>query len=66
MDVRELAKLVGQMRDAQKAYFRDRTQAKLAASKALEAKVDREVRVVLEFTTPALPFEAPPWRDDQT
>ena len=43
----ELARLGKLMRDAQKAYFRDRTQSNLKNSKEIEALFDKKVREIL-------------------
>jgi hypothetical protein len=43
MSEREFVDLVARMRAAQRGYFRERTQERLEASKALEREVDREV-----------------------
>lgn len=40
MTVGEFANLVGEMRDAQKKYFRTRSKEALEASKRLEERVD--------------------------
>lgn len=42
-DARDLAALVKSMRDAQREYFRTRTQESLRKSKALEAQVDKRI-----------------------
>ena len=47
MTTGELADLVRQMRDAQKAYFRTRNTFDLAISKDIERRVDRAVAAVL-------------------
>ena len=41
MDITKFHHLVREMRAAQIAYFRDRTQSALVQAKALEAKVDQ-------------------------
>lgn len=41
----EFVRLVGEMRGAQRRYFVGRERSDLAESKALEARVDRELRV---------------------
>lgn len=41
MNVKELAQLVLQMRQAQRAYFRDRSPQLLSAAKEAERAVDR-------------------------
>ncbi len=46
--LRSLARLVGEMREAQRRHFRTRSQGDLDASKALERRVDQAVREVLE------------------
>jgi hypothetical protein len=43
----ELAKLVFQMRSAQKSYFKNRTQGDLNESKRLERLVDEAVKAIL-------------------
>jgi hypothetical protein len=48
MTVRELAKLVAEMRAAQRQYFRLKSTATLDESIRLERLVDRAVREVLE------------------
>jgi hypothetical protein len=48
MSVRELAKLVAEMRAAQRQYFRLKSSATLDESIRLEKFVDRTVRDVLE------------------
>jgi len=45
--------LVREMREAQKRYFRDRTQTALKESKRLEQEVDERVRF-LEVNNPSL------------
>ena len=55
-----LAKLVADMRNAQREYFRTKSSAALGMSKALERRVDRAVEDVLR--QPSLfpdPEEAP-------
>jgi hypothetical protein len=47
MNSNQLASLVKEMRDAQKKYFKERTQSALTASKDLEKKVDQEVEKIL-------------------
>jgi hypothetical protein len=42
--VGEFVNLVAQMRDAQKQYFRSRGSSELNVSKALEKKVDDEIK----------------------
>ncbi len=41
MEVKDLAKIVGEMRHAQVEYFRTKSPSALQQAKALEAKVDR-------------------------
>ncbi len=48
LTVRELARLVREMRSEQRTYFRSRDRASLERSKALEGRVDDAVRQVLE------------------
>ena len=48
----EFVQLVKDMRQAQKDYFRTRTNASLVASKDLESQVDKAVK---EFITPPAP-----------
>jgi hypothetical protein len=50
----ELARLVTEMRDAQKKYFRDRGQGDLEASKRLEREVDRAAKEILSGDVLAL------------
>jgi len=50
--------LVREMREAQKRYFRDRTQTALKESKRLEQEVDERVRF-LEVNNPSLQAELP-------
>lgn len=47
MTVLELARLVNEMRNAQRSYFQARSKAALAAARALEGQVDDAVRRVL-------------------
>jgi hypothetical protein len=51
MTVEQLAELVRDMRRAQRAYFKDRTQGALEDSKRLEKAVDAAVREALEQPT---------------
>lgn len=45
--IRDFVELVRRMRDAQKAFFRDRTDvAALALAKGLEREVDQAVRIL--------------------
>lgn len=53
-ELKELAKLVKEMRDAQKAYFKSRHKNHLDRSKMLEAKVDAETARVLTGDQKAL------------
>ena len=48
MTATELAKLVAEMRHAQKEYFRDRSSTALDKSKALERKVDEACQAILD------------------
>lgn len=48
MTITELARLVAEMRTAQRAYFRTRSESNLKAAKDLEAKVDRKIADLLE------------------
>lgn len=43
-DLNDFVLLVRKMREAQQAYFRDRTYQSLALSKSLERQVDKAVR----------------------
>ncbi len=47
-ELRKLAVLAKQTRDAQKSYFRDRTRTGLDACKKLERKLDEAIKDVLE------------------
>ena len=58
MTAAELARLVVEMRRAQRQYFRTRTPDALEASKRLEKAVDEAVRDVL--TQPTLNFGETP------
>ena len=53
MTLDELARLVRQMRDAQRAYFRERSPQALSVSKELERRIDRAVANILD-TQPRL------------
>jgi hypothetical protein len=44
----DFARLVWQMRQAQKKYFKERTQSGLRASKELERKVDEELQQIIK------------------
>lgn len=46
MDAESFFKLVAALRDKQKEYFRTRSQSALRESKALEKRVDDEIRRV--------------------
>lgn len=48
MNSRAFFYLVAQMREAQRDYFKTRSQQKLRAARALEGDVDREIRRVRE------------------
>lgn len=50
MTVEALAKLVSQMRTAQKEYFRSRSDTNLEEAKRLERKVDQECGEILDNT----------------
>ncbi len=47
-DTEELAKLIADMRSAQKEYFRTRSDSALASAKALERRVDEAVKGILD------------------
>lgn len=47
MDVKQLAELVGRLREAQVAYFRRRRPEDLTAARDLEREVDRAVKGIL-------------------
>lgn len=47
MDVKQLAELVAEMRQAQRDYFKGRSGDELRRSKHLEHKVDQAVRDIL-------------------
>lgn len=49
MNAREFFYLVKQMRQAQREYFKERTNTKLRAARALEGDVDREILRVLDI-----------------
>ena len=51
----ELARLVHEMREAQKAYFRDRRQGDLTHSKELERQLDKTVKTILQEQPAMLP-----------
>lgn len=62
MSALELARLVQQVRDAQRSYFKTRAPAALTESKRLEGELDRTVRAILtppHLTAPTL-FDEPP------
>ena len=48
MNERELAELVMQVLNAQKQYFKSRSQMDLVASKQLEARLRKEATAILE------------------
>ena len=48
MKIDELARLVRQMRDAQRTYFRERSPQSLSFAKELERRIDRAVSDVLD------------------
>nr|DAH77923.1 MAG TPA: hypothetical protein [Caudoviricetes sp.] len=48
MDARQFFYLVSEMRNKQKEYFKTRTQSALKESKALEKRVDGEIKRVGE------------------
>lgn len=48
MDVKELAKKVKEVRNAQKHYFKNRTPENLEFSKYLEKELDKEVESILD------------------
>lgn len=52
----ELARCVREMRQAQKAYFKERTLESLDESKLLERQVDKTVKEILEDKPALLPF----------
>jgi hypothetical protein len=56
MDPTQYAKTVRRMREAQRAYFKDRTNGRLQTAKELEAIVDRETGHILKDQ----PKEQPP------
>lgn len=57
MKYREFVSLVCEMRNAQKMYFRNRSKEYLNQSKALERRVDEEIRnIERQDTEPVLPF----------
>ena len=47
MTVTQLAQMVKEMRDAQKAYFKAHTQSALTQAKVLEKRVDQAIEGVL-------------------
>jgi hypothetical protein len=51
MTMVELARLVAEVREAQKAYFRTRSAAALESSKAMEKRLDRVVMEILVAPT---------------
>jgi flagellar basal body-associated protein FliL len=56
MTTLELARRVKAVRDAQKAYFRDRTGEDLEESKRLERELDKIVKEILDDKPALLPF----------
>lgn len=56
MNLDQYAKTVRRMREAQRAYFKDRTSGRLQTAKELEAIVDRETAHILKDH----PTEQPP------
>lgn len=48
MNIDQYAKTVRRMREAQRAYFKDRTNGRLQTAKELEAIVDRETAHILK------------------
>lgn len=52
MNVEEFAKLVKEMRDAQKMYFKTRDSKVLSESKRLEKEVDNAVDLLLNICRP--------------
>ena len=48
MNAKQLAELVKQMREAQKTFFRERSQQWLSLSKELERRVDAEITRILD------------------
>jgi hypothetical protein len=59
MTAPELSRLVIEMREAQRSYFRSRSSEDLRRSKALEGRVDRACREVLDGPR-VLPLFDPP------
>lgn len=51
----DLVRLAVEVREAQRRYFRTRTKEDLAASKALEASLDREAQTFLAIIDPPKP-----------
>jgi len=51
MKTEDLAVLVREMRDAQKAYFKERSPQQLSVSKELERRVDKVVADILDKQT---------------
>ncbi len=49
MTLEEFAKLVREMREAQNAYFRNRTRDNLEKSMAIEKRVDEETSQILDY-----------------
>lgn len=49
MNARQFFDLTAAVREAQRAYFKNRTQSALRQSKALEAQLDAEIRRVKEI-----------------
>ena len=56
MDTIKYAQTVARMREAQRSYFRDRTNGNLQRAKDLEAIVDRDTAAILKGE----PKEQPP------
>lgn len=56
MELTQYAKTVRRMREAQRAYFKDRTSGRLQTAKEMEAIVDRETAQILKD----YPTEQPP------
>lgn len=52
MNIEEFAKLVKEMRDAQKTYFKTRDSKVLSESKRLEKEVDKAVDLLLNICRP--------------
>ena len=62
MTAAELARVVQEMRSAQKEYFRTRSDSALRESKQLEAKLDRCCQIVLAGQKELFPEEPPQQR----